>query len=120
MIKKPALFCRPFHRNSKFVPLPSKSILSNSAEDTAHVSKVGCSVRQFIRHENRGTTNSEGVHHVILVSSPLVYFIRFVESFESLGEAHVTIMNETESLLEKHTHQFVFGEWNIETDILFL
>ncbi|MGA9407997.1 MAG: hypothetical protein WBW71_12765 [Bacteroidota bacterium] len=49
-----------------------------------------------------------------------LYFIRFVESFESQGEAHVTIMNETVSLPEKYTHQFVFGEWNIETDILSL
>ena len=49
-----------------------------------------------------------------------LYFIRFVESFETQGEAHVTIMNEAVSLPEKYTHQFVFGEWNIETNILSL
>jgi hypothetical protein len=29
-------------------------------------------------------------------------------------------MNEAVSLPEKYTHQFVFGEWNIETNILSL
>ena len=49
-----------------------------------------------------------------------LYFIRFVESFESHSDAQVTIMNELVSLPEKYTHQFIFGEWNIETEILSL
>jgi hypothetical protein len=49
-----------------------------------------------------------------------LYFIRFVESFETHSDAHVTIMNEIVSLPEQYTHQFVFGEWNIETEILSL
>jgi hypothetical protein len=49
-----------------------------------------------------------------------LYFIRFVESFESPGDAQVTIMNESVPLPEKFTHQFVFGEWNIESEILSL
>jgi hypothetical protein len=47
-----------------------------------------------------------------------LYFIRFVESFETHGDAHVTIMNETIYLPEQYTHQFIFGEWNIETETL--
>ena len=49
-----------------------------------------------------------------------LYFIRFVESFESSKDAQVTIMNETVFLPEKYNHQFVFGEWNIETENLSL
>jgi len=49
-----------------------------------------------------------------------LYFIRFVESFESSKDAQVTIMNETIFLPEKYNHQFVFGEWNLETEILSL
>ena len=49
-----------------------------------------------------------------------LYFIRFVESFETPGDAHVTIMNETIYLPEQYTHQFIFSEWNIETETLSL
>lgn len=49
-----------------------------------------------------------------------LYFIRFVESLEKRGDAHVTIMNEIISLPEHYTHQFIFGEWNIETETLSL
>jgi len=49
-----------------------------------------------------------------------LYYIRFVESFESHSDAQVMIMNETVSLPEKYTHQYIFGEWNIEEEILSL
>lgn len=49
-----------------------------------------------------------------------LYFIRFVESIEQHGTAHVTIMNETIYLPEQYTHQFIFTEWNIETETLSL
>ena len=49
-----------------------------------------------------------------------LYFIRFVESIESPGDAQVTIMNESVSVPEKYTHQFIFCEWNIESEILSL
>jgi hypothetical protein len=47
-----------------------------------------------------------------------LYFIRFVESTETHSDAYVTIMNEVVYLPEKYTHQFIFGEWNLETEIL--
>jgi len=49
-----------------------------------------------------------------------LYFIRFVESVEQHGDAYVTIMNEDIFLPEQYTHQFVFGEWNLETETLSL
>jgi len=47
-----------------------------------------------------------------------LYFIRFVESIEKQADASVTIMNEIIYLPEKYTHQFIFAEWNIETEKL--
>lgn len=47
-----------------------------------------------------------------------IYFIRFVESFEHAGGAHVVILNERVSLPEKYAHQFVFVKWDLEREQL--
>jgi len=49
-----------------------------------------------------------------------IYFIRFVESIEKEKRASVIILNETVYLPEKYNHQFVFVEWNIEKEQLFI
>jgi len=49
-----------------------------------------------------------------------LYFIRFVESIEQQGNAYIHVMNETIYLPEQYTHQFIFAEWNIETEKLSL
>ena len=49
-----------------------------------------------------------------------LYFIRFVESVEQQSNAYIYVMNETIYLPEQYTHQFIFAEWNIETEKLSL
>lgn len=47
-----------------------------------------------------------------------IYFTRFAESLEKNHKTQITIMNETVSLPEKHNHQFVFAEWDLEKEEL--
>jgi len=47
-----------------------------------------------------------------------IYFIRFVESYNSKHQAQITILNEIVHLPEKYNHQFVFVEWNLEIELL--
>lgn len=47
-----------------------------------------------------------------------IFFIRFVESFETKVPPHVTILNQSIRLPEKYSHQFVFVEWNLEKERL--
>ena len=54
------------------------------------------------------------------VKGKKVCFIRFVESPEREGKAMIMILNEIVYLPEKYNHQFVFVEWNIEKEQLFV
>lgn len=73
--------------------------------------------KNMFDHRSRLIDKNTTVQSEILRSrkGKKLYFIRFVESFESRGDAQVTIMNETVLLQEKYAHQFIFGEWNIES-----
>lgn len=54
------------------------------------------------------------------VKGKKVCFIRFVESPEYEGKAMIIILNEIVYLPEKYNHQFVFVEWDIEKELLFV
>ena len=47
-----------------------------------------------------------------------IYFIRFVESLDQGKTAHVIILNEIVHLPVKYTHQFIFVEWDLESEQL--
>ena len=49
-----------------------------------------------------------------------IFFIRFVESPEKDKKAYINILNEHIALPEQYNHQFVFVEWNIEKENLFI
>lgn len=49
-----------------------------------------------------------------------IYFVRFVESLDADTKSHIVILNETVRLPEKFNHQFVFVEWNIEKERLYV
>lgn len=49
-----------------------------------------------------------------------IFFIRFVESFETRAPAHVTILNQSIRLPEKYVHQFVWIEWDLEKEKLLI
>lgn len=47
-----------------------------------------------------------------------VYFIRFVESYETRGVAHIIVLNEIVFVPEQYDHQFVFVEWDLGKALL--
>lgn len=49
-----------------------------------------------------------------------IYFTRFAESFNESKNAQIIIMNEVVFIPEKYTHQFVFVEWDLETEQLLI
>lgn len=49
-----------------------------------------------------------------------IYFTRFAESLEKNHRAQIIIMNETVYLPEKYAHQFMFVEWDLEKERLFI
>lgn len=49
-----------------------------------------------------------------------ICFTRFVESFEKSTNAQIVVMNETVELPEKYSHQFVFAEWHLDKEQLFV
>lgn len=49
-----------------------------------------------------------------------IYFVRFVESREVETKSHIVILNETVPLPEKFNHQFVFAEWNLGKERLYV
>lgn len=49
-----------------------------------------------------------------------IYFARFAELLEENHRAQIIIMNETVYLSEKYAHQFVFVEWDLEKERLFI
>ena len=57
---------------------------------------------------------------LLSVKGKRIFFIRFVESPEKDKKAYIKILNEHVSLPEKYNHQFVFAEWNIEKEKLFI
>jgi hypothetical protein len=57
---------------------------------------------------------------LISVKNKRIFFIRFVESPEKDKNGYITILNESIALPEQYTHQFVFVEWNIEKEKLFI
>lgn len=54
------------------------------------------------------------------VTAKKICFTRFVESYEQKKEAHIVVMNETVLIPEKYTHQFVFAEWLLDSEELFI
>ena len=57
---------------------------------------------------------------LLSVKNKRIFFIRFVESPEKDKKAYINILNEHISLPEQYNHQFVFVEWNIEKEKLFI
>jgi len=57
---------------------------------------------------------------LITVKGKKIYFARFVESFEKETKAQIVVMNDTIEIPEKYCHQFVFVEWNLETEQLLI
>ena len=57
---------------------------------------------------------------LLSVKNKKIFFIRFVESPEKDNVAYVNILNEYIALPEKYNHQFVFIEWDIEKEKLFI
>lgn len=49
-----------------------------------------------------------------------IYFTRFAESLDDSRNAQIVIMNENVSIPEKYVHQFVFVEWDLEKEQLFI
>lgn len=49
-----------------------------------------------------------------------IYFTRFVESIDNSKDNRIVIMNENISIPEKYAHQFVFAEWDLEKEQLFI
>lgn len=49
-----------------------------------------------------------------------ICFTRFTESLDGVKKSQIIIMNEIVTLPEKYAHQFVFAEWNLETEQLFI
>jgi hypothetical protein len=47
-----------------------------------------------------------------------ICFTRFTESLDGVKKSQIIIMNEIVTLPEKYAHQFVFVEWNLETQQL--
>ena len=72
-------------------------------------------IERLLKHDTVLQTDS-----LITRKNKKLYFIRFVESIEKQGDSNVTIMNETVNVPEQYAHQFIFAEWNIETEILTL
>lgn len=60
------------------------------------------------------------IDKLISTKEKKIYFIRFVESYEYNKPAYINILNETIIMPEQYTHQFVFVEWNLEKEILFI
>jgi len=54
------------------------------------------------------------------VKNKKIYFTRFVESLDGGRSAQIVIMNDIVSIPEKYTHQFVFVEWDLEKEQLFI
>jgi hypothetical protein len=57
---------------------------------------------------------------LLSVKNKKIFFIRFVESPERDKTAYVNILNEYIALPEKYNHQFVFIEWDVEKEKLFI
>lgn len=57
---------------------------------------------------------------LVSIKNKRIFFIRFVESPEKDKNGYITILNESIALPEHYTHQFVFVEWNIEQEKLFI
>jgi len=54
------------------------------------------------------------------VDNKKVCFTRFVESQETSKDAQIVVMNELVSLSEKYSHQFVFVEWLLDKEQLYI
>lgn len=57
---------------------------------------------------------------LLSVKNKRIFFLRFVESPEKNKIAYINILNELIELPEKYNHQFVFVEWNIEKEKLYI
>lgn len=49
-----------------------------------------------------------------------ICFTRFTESLDGIKKSQIIIMNEIVTLPEKYAHQFVFVEWDLETEQLLI
>lgn len=57
---------------------------------------------------------------LLSVKGKRIYFVRFVDSSEKGTTAFMNILNENISLPEQYNHQFVFVEWDVEREKLFI
>lgn len=57
---------------------------------------------------------------LLSVKNKRIFFIRFVESPAKEKYAYINILNEYIALPEKYNHQFVFVEWNVEKEKLYI
>jgi hypothetical protein len=72
------------------------------------VAKSRC---RYIRSTKRIITDS-----LLTRKNKKIYFVRFVESIDNV--AVISVMNDVIQVSDKYTHQFVFGEWNLENERL--
>lgn len=70
---------------------------------------------QYLKNEQETNTDE-----LITTKGKKIYFIRFVESIKSDKDAYVIILNERVSIPEQYNHQFVFVQWNLETEHLLI
>jgi hypothetical protein len=57
---------------------------------------------------------------LLSIKGKKIFFIRFVQSAEKGTKAFINILNEVIFLPEQYNHQFVFVEWYIEKEQLFI
>lgn len=57
---------------------------------------------------------------LLTIANKKIFFIRFVHSTEKEKNAYITILNENVALPEQYNHQFVFAEWNIHKEQLYI
>lgn len=71
---------------------------------------------------HRYLEKNQGINTDLLLSKKgkRIYFLRFVESLEPKSNGYIIILNEHVTIPEKYTHQFVFVEWNLETERLLI
>jgi len=75
-----------------------------------------CIVNGNFRYLEKGQApNTEMLESV---KGKKAYFIRFVESYEYRGGAHIIVLNEIVPIPEQYNHQFVFAEWDLEKELL--
>ena len=81
-----------------------------------HFKYAECIINGNFRYLEKGQTLNTDI--LESVKGKKVYFIRFVESYEHVGGAHIIVLNEIVPMPEQYNHQFVFAEWDLEKELL--